>query len=238
MSDSTNFKVNFFKPLTNHARANTKLIKVLFLIWAVSVFGFQVLLMIFNKPTPEPNYVQFKKDWPSISENASATLEMRQEFSRTVLSLLGKNIALNPKHKDLLKKTLVWSIYHLLPEENRPLFLTDLKDNPENAQHTAIQAIELKEAGFDKIRIDLLPSSLMPTDVVELTADELNSLPKIFELYLVHNRSGLTDTRFLGFPFHYWYTAQFLLILFVLLCFAYAKITDKQNVKHNFIEED
>ena len=40
-------------------------------------------------------------------------------------------------------------------------------------------------------------------------------LPDIMKLYLTHNQSVLTDTKFLGFPFHYFYTAVFLLILFI-----------------------
>jgi putative solute:sodium symporter small subunit len=59
---------------------------------------------------------------------------------------------------------------------------------------------------------------------------------KIFEeameLYLIHNRSVLTDTIFLGFPFHYFYTAVFLLILFVGLCWLYCVRTDMFNKKY------
>ena len=61
-------------------------------------------------------------------------------------------------------------------------------------------------------------------------------LRKIFEeamgLYLIHNRSVLTDTRFLGFPFHYFYTAVFLLILFVGLTWLYCVRTDMFNKKY------
>ena len=51
-------------------------------------------------------------------------------------------------------------------------------------------------------------------------------------LYLVHNRSVLTDTKFLGFPFHYFYTAVFLLILFVGLCWLYCVRTDMYNRRY------
>jgi len=238
MSDSNEYKVNFFKPLSNHAKANTKLITILFLIWVFSVFGFQFLLIIFNKPTPEKNYVQFQKDWPSISENISASTEMRQEFSRTILSVLGKNIALKTEHKEVLQRVLGWSIYNLLEEPEREGFLVDLKENQEKVHATAIKAIGLEATGFDKLRRDLLPSSLVPIEGAQLSSEDMKAIPEIMELYLVHNRSALTDTSFLGFPFHYWYTAQFLLILFVILCFVYAKITDGQNIKHSFVEED
>jgi putative solute:sodium symporter small subunit len=51
-------------------------------------------------------------------------------------------------------------------------------------------------------------------------------------LYLIHNQSALTDTKFLGFPFHYFYTAVFLLILFVGLCWLYCVRTDIFNKKY------
>ena len=79
---------------------------------------------------------------------------------------------------------------------------------------------------------DLLPNSLVKVQNPTLSTEVKESLPKIMELYLVHNQSFLTDFRFLGFPFHYWYTAQFLLILFVVLCLIYAVSIDKINTNH------
>ena len=37
---------------------------------------------------------------PAISESDSSTAEMKKEFARTLLSVLGKNIALKAEHKD------------------------------------------------------------------------------------------------------------------------------------------
>lgn len=51
------------------------------------------------------------------------------------------------------------------------------------------------------------------------------------KLYMTHNQSVLTNAKFLGFPFHYFYTAVFLLILFVFLCWLYCVITDRVNIK-------
>ena len=53
MTDSEKYNVNFFKPLSEHAKANKNLILVLATIWFVAVFGFQFLLMALNEPTPE-----------------------------------------------------------------------------------------------------------------------------------------------------------------------------------------
>jgi putative solute:sodium symporter small subunit len=43
----------------------------------------------------------------------------------------------------------------------------------------------------------------------------------------VAGKSFLTETQFLGFPFHYLYSAQFLIVLFILLCYVYCKFIDK-----------
>lgn len=43
----------------------------------------------------------------------------------------------------------------------------------------------------------------------------------------VSGKSFLTETQFLGFPFHYWYAAQFLILLFIFLCWWYCKFIDK-----------
>jgi putative solute:sodium symporter small subunit len=61
---------------------------------------------------------------------------------------------------------------------------------------------------------------------------ERAQLTGIMGLYLIHNRSALTDAKFLGFPFHYFYTAVFLLILFVGLCWLYCVRTDMYNKKY------
>ena len=62
-----------------------------------------------------------------------------------------------------------------------------------------------------------------------LTSEEKEKLPQIMDKFLIHNRSVLTDTTFIGFPFHYFYTAVFLLVLFVGLCYLYAKQIERLN---------
>ncbi|MCK5295960.1 MAG: DUF4212 domain-containing protein, partial [Alphaproteobacteria bacterium] len=61
---------------------------------------------------------------------------------------------------------------------------------------------------------------------------------EIMKLYLVHNQNVFTDAKIFGFPFHYWYTAQFLLILFVGICYFYAKKIDKLHEEYDFVEKD
>ena len=91
--------------------------------------------------------------------------------------------------------------------------------------------------GFDRLLVNLLPYALVPVTEPVLNEEIKGALPDIMKLYLVHNESIFSRFIFMGFPFHYWYTAQFLLILFVLLCLTYALLIGKINAKYNFIEE-
>ncbi len=233
MTKNMQFEVNFFKPLTEHARKNRNLILTLAIIWAVAVFGFQFLLMAINKPTPEKSYATFQSVWPQVMEE-SATLEMKQEFSRILLSVLGKNIALKAPHRSVLTKTLSWTLFSMQDEENRSLFQ---REPDEETIQAAVNSIGLAHTGMDKIMIDLLPLSLVQVAGETLDAECKSAIPGIMQLYLIHNRSALTDMKFIGFPFHYWYTAQFLLIMFVVLCLIYATVIDRLNIKHDFVEE-
>ncbi len=234
MTQKDKYEVNFFKPLTNHAKANTKLIMTLAIIWAVGVFGFQILLMVFNEPTPEANFTKFEQVWPAVVEDDSIALEIKQEFAKVSLAVLGKNIAVKDNHKAHLKEALSWTVYSMQADSMKAVFQNE--PNEESIQ-LAAASIGLSADGFDKLMLDLLPSSLMKIEKPKLSAECKSAIPGIMNLYLVHNQSGLTDFTFLGFPFHYWYTAQFLLIMFVILCLVYAKVIDKMNVKHDFVEE-
>jgi putative solute:sodium symporter small subunit len=231
---SQQYEVNFFKPLTEHAKENKRLIIILATIWAVGVFGFQILLMVLNEPTPEKSYDSFQDNWPAVVENSSATIESKQEFSKSLLAVLGKNIVVKDDHKAVLMETLSWNIYTMLPDSIGGIFM----DEPTSESILlAKNTIGLTSAGFDKIMSDLLPNSLVKVESKTLSADTKQAIPEIMKLYLVHNQNFFTDFKFLGFPFHYWYTAQFLLIMFVLLCLVYAKKIDKMNEKHDFVEE-
>ena len=39
--------------------------------------------------------------------------------------------------------------------------------------------------------------------------------------------SGLTALTFFGFPFHYWFTGQFLIVWFIFLCFLFNFFLDQ-----------
>lgn len=234
MTNTEEYNVNFFKPQSDHAKVNKKLISILAVIWFLAVFGFQALLIIFNEPTEEKAYTDFQSVWPAVVNAQETSVDTKQLFSRSLLSVLGKNIAVKDNHKAILKESLTWSVYTSIPDTVRQIMETTPNKSSIAA---AINAIGLNDQGFDEIMIDLLPSSLVKAESDQLSAEIKVALPGIMELYLIHNRSALTDTIFLGFPFHYWYTAQFLLILFVVLCLTYALIIDRTNKKYNFVEE-
>lgn len=229
--------VNFFKPVSEHARSNMKLIGTMVVIWAVAVFGFQFLLILMEKKVPEDYYVEFEQVWPVVAKG-EASREARQTFSKVALAVLGKNVSVAAEHKDVLKESLAVQTRALLPAGRVGAFDAALAaGDMEEASQMAASALGLEEKGFDLLMRQLLPSSLVATSQTNLTESQRQQIPEIMSLYLIHNRSALTDFRFLGFPFHYWYTAQFLLILFVLLCLSYAILIDRIHKKHGFVEE-
>lgn len=234
MTNHEQYNVNFFKPLSDHAKANTRLILILFTIWALGVFGFQIAQIILSKPTPEATYTTFESVWPAVVNDESAATAMKQDFSRVLLSVLGKNIAVKDAHKNVLKEALSWTVYSMQPDTLKSVFQ---KEPDEESIQVAIQNIGLKPTGMDKLMIDLLPTSLQKVERNQISDESKAALPGIMKLYLIHNQNVFTKARFLGFPFHYWYTAQFLLIMFVVLCLVYAVVTDRMNKKFDFKEE-
>lgn len=234
MTDNGQYDVSLFKAKTPHAKANRNLILILATIWIVAVFGFQFLLIAFNEETPEKSYTSFESVWPAVIENSETSFEDKQLLSRSILSVLGKNSTVTVAHQDVLRETLSWNIYTMLSDSTKNL----LTETPtEQAIALAKKTIGLKSIGFDKIMVDYLPFSIVKVESDQLKPASIDALPGIMKQYLVHNQSVLTNFNFLGFPFHYWYTAQFLLILFVILCLIYAIIIDRLNSKHNFVEE-
>ncbi len=234
MTKHDQYEVNFFKPLSEHAKGNKKLISRLAIIWAVAVFGFHFLLIFVTTPTPEQTLNDFNSVWPQVVEDTSATNETKQLFAKSILMVLGKNIVVKEKHKTILKESFSWAIYNLQADSLKPLY--QVEPNEETISG-AFASTGLGSEGFDKIMKDLIPASLIKVENSSLSDESKKTLPEIMKLYLVHNQSFLTDFRFLGFPFHYWYTAQFLLILFVVLCLIYAVTIDSINKKFKIVEE-
>ena len=229
MSESQMYDFNFFKPKSNFAKANTLLTSSIIIIWALAVFGFHFLLKAIEKPVPEQQLITFEQVWPSVMDK-TATQEELKGLASTYINVLGRYISL--RSNENLKLCFTSTVYDLLPPHERLSFLAlTQKDLSQRKSMTAgiAASIGLEE---DNILTQVLPYALVAYDGRPIDAKILEEVPDIMQNHLVHYRSVLTDTQFLGFPFHYFYSAVFLLILFVVLCLVYCRIMDKVAVKH------
>jgi hypothetical protein len=113
----------------------------------------------------------------------------------------------------------------------------DLKYRIQDASASLISVLE-PFTGYAKTSLEapILAASLKKEYPASLTGTSLIRLPEIMQLYLTHNQSVLTDTKFLGFPFHYFYTAVFLLVLFVVLCIVYNRMIEWRLNKEGIVE--
>ena len=246
---SDEYHISFFKPTTPQAKANRNMVVWLVSIWFFAIFGFHILLRIIEKPTPEPSYLAFQNVWENV-ENGSAGVDELQGFGQATLSVLGK-VALAPGDRLALDNALSWALYQLKEESTRADFVTNvqgfekikanIKDisDPDYIKAKVAMSAELspllKLSTLD-VRSKILPLELTSENMGNITDDTKKNLPGIMEKYLVHNQSFLTDTKFLGFPFHYFYTAVFLLILFVGICWLYCVRIDNLNAKLNIVD--
>ena len=215
----TSYDINFFKPAKGIAQDSNRTITVFIIIWFIAVFGFQFLLIATNKMTPEKTLLTFNELWPKVQAGEATRSEL-QEFSKSLLMVLGKNIVLAQEDKVLLKEAFSISAGKLTANQSL---------DPE----AVADALALKTEPFGQIMIELLPHSLVQPG----SSTYSSALPAVMEKFCTHPQGPLTNLKFMGFPFHYWYTAQFLLIFFVLLCLLYAHRIEKLYLKHNFIEE-
>ncbi|MBN2347782.1 MAG: DUF4212 domain-containing protein [Bacteroidales bacterium] len=250
MDNSTNeYHISFFKPTTPQAKANRNMVIWLVLIWFIAIFGFQIILRVIEKPTPEPAYLSFQNVWENVLSNSPGQNEL-QEFGQTALSVLGK-VDLVAGEKLALDNALSWSLYMLTADSLKVDFAARIREfenitagiknlsDPEYIEAKVLLSEALSPilniSSLD-VRSKILPLELSSENIDQLTDVSKNSLPGIMEKYLVHNQSFLTDMKFLGFPFHYFYTAFFLLVLFVGLCWLYCVKTDKLNAKLNIAD--
>jgi len=239
---SNDYNISFFKPTTDRAKFNRDLVVWLASIWFVAIFGFHILLRVIEKPTPEPAYTAFISAWDKITAGAAGSDDLAALGSST-LSVLGK-IAIAEEEKSLLSQAMSWSLYTLTPEVDRAQLIDDIKSfetikaqievitDPEYvAQKRSLMNRYASNLGLSNsdVRSRLMPIELTSENIQQLDEQAKQELPVIMEKYLVHNQSFLTDFKFLGFPFHYFYSAVFLLILFVGLCWLYCIRTDRRN---------
>jgi putative solute:sodium symporter small subunit len=249
MDESSNdYHISFFKPTTPQAKANRNMVVWLVLIWFIAIFGFQTLLRVIQKPTPEPAFLSFQNVWEHVEEG-SGTAEELQEFGKATLSVLGKK--LTPEARNFLNNGISWTVYQLTADSLKPVLISNVQDfettqseilnitDPDYVGEKQALSVEygaLLNLPPSDIRWKLLPLGLISSQMERLAPETIENIPGIMEQYLIHNQSFLTDSKFLGFPFHYFYTAIFLLIMFVGLCWIYCVRTDRIYEKLNVID--
>jgi len=255
-TNTNQYNFSLFKPVSEYGRRNRNLILTLITIWFLAIFGFQLLLLIFEKPTPEKSLISFESVWENV-KTAKASEEEKMEVVNSMIMVSGKS-SVKPADRIALKKALTYYVFSMVGDSERVFLAAQVKELAtireklaiaKDAEYSLLQSdllrikatinsIANEKTGIDPTnnKAAILPYSLNAENE-ELSAQDMEALPQIMKLYLTHNQSFLTDTKFLGFPFHYFYTAEFLLIFFVLLSLFYSiRITQIQK-KLSIIEE-
>ncbi|THB71618.1 MAG: DUF4212 domain-containing protein [Desulfobulbaceae bacterium] len=228
MDESKSYNVNFFKPSTPFLKENIRAIVIGLVIWGVATYGFQILLRIMETPTPEASYVSYQQVAPKLTQG-SATTDDLVVAANTYLHLLGKGAA--TLKNEALRNAFTSTVYALLSDAEKKTLLT-----------VAGQVASDKSANVDFINTALgitdnkAMMAVVPYALTTITPDKMAvtdaSLAPLMEKYFIHNQSVLTDTIVFGFPFHYLYTALFLLVLFVLICLIYCQVIDRLMKKY------
>jgi len=257
LETNNDYNFSLFKPNSDYSRRVRNIIVSMLIIWAVAVFGFQILLRVIQKPTPEKAFITYESVWEKV-KSGNATAGEKKDFITSITAVLGKS-TLKKEKREILANALSWSTYSSLDSSTKEALLryvADFKTSGEGlAKSTKDQDYLQAKETLDKSKIEILKQisaihgfsssgleaniiafNLTDTDVQQLSEEDINVLPAIMKLYLVHNQSFLTDSRFLGFPFHYFYTAEFLLILFVLLCVIYNWRIERLQKKFKIVE--
>ncbi|PLX12731.1 MAG: hypothetical protein C0597_12640 [Marinilabiliales bacterium] len=243
-SNQNDYHISFFRPTTVQAKWNRNLAIKLILIWAVAVFGFHFLLKAIEKPTPEAAYLNYKEVWGNVMMDNASTAEL-QSFAHSSLSVLGK-VFVSSEEKAVLSNALSWTTFQLADSAQKELIfeqvvefeklkseITSISDPDYIGAKNKISQLVSPILGLENNdpRKNIVSISLVSSDLKEFNAENKDAFPAIMTKYLIHNQSFLTDFKFLGFPFHYFYSAVFLLILFVFLCWIYCVRVDAMNLK-------
>jgi len=256
MESTDQFNFSIFRPRNLHGRKNRNVIFTMLAIWAVAVFGFQFLLRGIQKPTPEKSLTVFETLWPQAT---SDNLDQPGYASllRSLVLVKGKNIV-KPSDQEILGSAISHLVFRNVPDATRTEVLSLIDEvtaltgklgkandkefleirNQIGGKYIKMAELTLPFTGFDPASIEatILVRSIRADYPVSLKESTLERLPAIMKLYLTHNQSVLTDTKFLGFPFHYFYTAIFLLVLFVCLCIVYNVLIEWRLNKEGIVE--
>jgi uncharacterized membrane protein len=255
-TSNNDYNFSLFKPGSPYGRKNRNLIIILVTIWFVAIFGFQILLLIFEKPTPEKTLTTFEAVWEKV-KTGNANDEEKKSFINSLVAVAGKS-SVKPADKIILVNAVTRAVFNMVSDPDKAILSEQVKKLAETrarlavaqeAEYSALKSdlmrikAEINTIANEKTGIDpsnnkeaILPYSLN-VENRELTSEEVEALPQIMKLYLTHNQSFLTDKKIFGFPFHYFYTAEFLLILFVGLCLFYSIRTTQLQKRFSIKEE-
>jgi len=256
MESSENYNFSIFRPRNLHGRKNRNVILSMLLIWAIAVFGFQILLKVIEKPTPEKALLVFEESWPSV-RTGTVSPDVQKPFLNSLILLRGKN-TLKADEKKVISDAITCFTYHLLPDSLKPVLQTSVDESlkargliatvkgEEYLAHKntiddlsrGIITLTAQYTGIENgtLEASILCFSLQSAYPPSMNDSSLDGLGNIMKLYMTHNRSVLTDTGFLGFPFHYFYTAVFLLLLFISLCIVYNILIEWRLKKQGIVE--
>jgi hypothetical protein len=236
------YHISFFRPTTKLATFNRNMSIILVTVWAVCIFGFQIVLRIMEEPVPETAYVAFESVWDQV-QSEQATMAEKQVFVKSALSVLGK-VTLDPKDRGVLNAAVGKLTLEMVPLEQQNDFnqqITDFKASEFGDENYIGLKTALSNSAAKVINVQpySLEAKLIPLELVAATTYQLqpHMVEAVMAKYLIHNQSVLTDTIFLGFPFHYFYTGVFLMILFVGICLYYCVATDRAMKRLGVAEE-
>jgi uncharacterized membrane protein len=256
MESTDQFNFSIFKPRNLHGKKNRNVIFSMLVIWAVAVFGFQFLLRIIEKPTPEKSLTVFESVWPGASED-NLDGPGYSSLLRSLVLVRGKS-TLKPADQEILNGAITHFLFRIVPDDARTEILSLVDEaagltgkiqkasdeefinirNQIGDKYKRMAELTMPYTGFSPASLEatILVRSIRANYPISLKENSLEKLPSVMKLYLTHNQSVLTDTRFLGFPFHYFYTAFFLLVLFICLCIVYNILIEWRLNKEGVVE--
>ncbi len=256
MQSFEEYNFSIFKPRNIHGRKNRNVIMTMLLIWAVAVFGFQFLLKAIEKPTPEKSLLTFMELWPSV-RSGSVTPDRHNPFLTTLVLARGKN-TMKPDEQKIISDAITCFTYSIIPDSAGRVLgsivksISDLRSSLASLKgeqflevkkkisdhYSDIIDATVKYTGFKRgsLESSIFVYSLQTSFPSSMSDASFDRLEKIMKLYMTHNQSFLTDSRILGFPFHYFYTSVLLLILFVILCIVYNILVEWRLKKEGVVE--
>jgi hypothetical protein len=241
MESSDHYNFSIFSPRNHHGKKNRNVIISMLFIWAIAVFGFQFLLLGIQKSTPEKALTMFETTWPAVLTGNFTTVGYKT-FLNSLVLVKGKNVV-KPGDQKVLSDAISCITFKVVPDSVKTALLSGISDlkslKTQLVQTKDQEYLEIKKmigeknkaltdicAPYSDFRYGSLEAAIFINSLEDKYPESFDdisftSLPEIMKLYLTHNQSKLTDSKFLGFPFHYFYTAVFLLILFITLCLTY-----------------